>query len=191
MDRGLASTPAVVRTLGKVSWGSQQGKGGGGMKSCHSAPQPLKMPAVVVKLTKSNRSIAACGFPYWAQINGPPVRRKEEWTVLLASSLLHHDNFRAFFRGLKAVESGPHWSESQKVENLDSLHSPTNTTKTITASKIFEAASCLLFWMSQGIWHTLKTPLLTSSLSITLWQILTSRREIWLRSFKLPSLYFS
>ena len=93
----------------------------------------------------SNRSIAACGFPYRAQKNGPPVRRKEEETVFLMSSLLNHDDFRAFCRGLKATESGPHWSETQKVEYLDSLHSPTSTTKIKTTSKMTEAACPLLF----------------------------------------------
>lgn len=93
----------------------------------------------------SNRSIAACGFPYRAQKNGPPLKRKEEGTVFLTSSLLNHDNFRAFCRELKAMKAGPCWSESQKVENLDSLQNPTSTTKTKTIPQVTEAACLLQF----------------------------------------------
>lgn len=125
------------------------------MKSCRSNQQPSKVLAVVSwqwAIVQSQLVV----FLTELKRNGPPVRRKEEETLFLTSSLLNHDDFRAFCRGLKAMESGPHWSESQKVENLDSLHNPTSTTKTKTTSKMTEAACPLLFYISQGTWHTLK-----------------------------------
>lgn len=45
------------------------------------------------------------------------------------------------------MQSGTHWSELQEVENLDSVHSPTGTTKTKTTikTKMTKTACSLLF----------------------------------------------
>lgn len=121
----------------------------GGRKSCHAEQQPPEMSAVVLSWWSAI---------IWSQLvvfleelkSAPPLRRKEERTVL---------NILYLIKMVLELSA-----EGWRLWSLDTTGQSPRKWKNYVYSTIqpklfpkLQAFCLLLFWMSQRTWHTLKT----------------------------------